>query len=39
MTSLHWAAEQGHAEVAELLLSHGANVEAKDIVSSKIDFV
>ena len=29
-TSLHLAAEYGHAEVAELLLSHSAEVDAKD---------
>ncbi len=29
MTALHWAAERGHAQVAELLLSAGATVEAK----------
>ncbi len=34
MTALHWAAEQGHAAVAELLLSAGADVEAKTRVGS-----
>ena len=29
-TSLHLVAEYGHAEVAELLLSHSAEVDAKD---------
>jgi uncharacterized protein len=29
MTSLHWAAERSHADLAELLISSGANVEAK----------
>ncbi len=29
MTALHWAAELGHAAVAEVLLSAGAEVEAK----------
>ena len=29
MTALHWAAERGHAQVADLLLSAGAAVEAK----------
>ena len=29
MTALHWAAERGHAEIAEVLLSASADVEAK----------
>ncbi|XP_065835760.1 putative ankyrin repeat protein RF_0381 [Oscarella lobularis] len=29
-TSLHWAAQFGHLEVAEILISNGANIEAKD---------
>ncbi len=29
MTGLHWAAERGHAALADLLLSAGADVEAK----------
>ena len=31
-TSLHWAAEGGHAGVVEQLLAAGANTEAKDYV-------
>jgi len=34
MTALHWAAERGHAAVAELLLSAGAAVEAKTRIGS-----
>ena len=29
-TPLHWASEQGHAAVVELLLAHGAHVHARD---------
>jgi RNA polymerase sigma-70 factor (ECF subfamily) len=28
-TPLHWAAERGHREVAEVLLAHGADIEAR----------
>ena len=31
-TSLMWAADRGHVEVASLLLQHGANIEAKNYV-------
>ena len=34
MTALHWAAERGHAAVADLLLSAGATVEATTRVGS-----
>ena len=34
MTALHWAADGGHADVADLLLSAGAEVEAKTRVGS-----
>ena len=34
MTALHWAAERGHAVVADLLLSAGATVEAKTRIGS-----
>ena len=34
MTALHWAAERGHAAVADLLLSAGADVEAKTRLGS-----
>ena len=34
MTPLHWAAERGHAAVAELLLSAGAAVDGKTRVGS-----
>jgi ankyrin repeat protein len=34
MTGLHWAAERGHAAVADLLLSAGAAVEAKTRIGS-----
>ena len=34
MTALHWAAERGHAEVANLLLSSSADVEAKTRIGS-----
>jgi ankyrin repeat protein len=34
MTALHWAAERGHAAVADLLLSSGAAVEAKTRIGS-----
>jgi ankyrin repeat protein len=34
MTALHWAAERGHAAVADLLLSAGATVEAKTRIGS-----
>jgi ankyrin repeat protein len=29
-TPLHWAASSGHKDVAELLLAHGADVNAKN---------
>lgn len=29
-TALHWAAQYGQIEIARLLLSHGANVQARD---------
>jgi len=32
-TALHYAAEQDHAEVAQLLLAHGADVNASDVLS------
>ena len=31
MTLLHWAADKGHKDVVELLLAHGANVNAKEL--------
>ena len=31
-TALHWAAKRGHVKICELLLTFGANHEAKDIV-------
>ncbi len=34
MTALHWAAERGHAAVADLLLSAGATVDAKTRIGS-----
>ncbi len=34
MTALHWAAERGNAEVAELLISASADVEAKTRIGS-----
>jgi ankyrin repeat protein len=34
MTALHWAAERGHAAVADLLLSAGAALEAKTRIGS-----
>ena len=34
MTSLHWAAERGHAAVAELLISASADVRAKTRIGS-----
>ena len=30
MTPLHWAAQEGHKDVAKLLLANGADVNAKD---------
>jgi ankyrin repeat protein len=33
-TPLHFAAEHGHAEVARVLLEHGADIEAKHIETS-----
>jgi len=30
MTALHWSADRGHTEIAKLLLSAGADVNAKD---------
>ena len=34
MTPLHWAAERGHASVADLLISASADVEAKTRIGS-----
>lgn len=36
MTALHWAAKRGDAELATLLLDHGADVDAKDIVQNSL---
>ena len=33
-TPLHYASENGHSEVVQLLLSHGATVDMKDNVST-----
>jgi ankyrin repeat protein len=30
MTALHFAADRGHSEIADVLLQHGANVNAID---------
>ena len=30
-TALHWAAEHGHKEVAELLIDYGADVDCRDL--------
>ena len=35
MTALHWASQEGHLAVVQVLLKVGANVEAKDKVSLK----
>ena len=32
-TALHWAAQKGHADVVDVLVDHGAVVEAKTKVS------
>ena len=37
MSALHWAAERGHAAVADLLLSSGAEVEAKTRIGEYIE--
>lgn len=36
LTILHWAAENGHAAVAEVLLAGGAQVNAKDKASGEM---
>ena len=33
-TPLHWAVDRGHLNLTELLLNHGADVNAKVILSS-----
>ena len=33
-TPLHFAADKGHVQVAELLLAKGADIEAKDKVGA-----
>ena len=30
LTSLHWAARNGHTDIVKTLLAHGANVSTKD---------
>ena len=35
MTALHWASQEGHPAVVQVLVKVGANVEAKDKVSLK----
>ena len=32
LTPLHWAAKNGHLEVAKYLIKSGADVDAKDLV-------
>ena len=36
MTSLMWAAYNGHADIVKVLLEAGASIEAKTIVSKRI---
>lgn len=35
MTALHWAAKRGDVELANAILEYGADVDAKDIVTSQ----
>ena len=35
MTSLHWAAYNGHTDVIKILLAHGANVNTRDRYGKK----
>ena len=37
-TPLHWAVDRGHLNLTELLLNHGADVNAKVILSSFWDY-
>ena len=37
-TSLHWACKQGHVKTAELLISSGADIEAKNEVACIFSF-
>ena len=37
-TSLHWACSQGHDETAELLISLGADIEAKNEVAHAFSY-
>ena len=32
-TPLHVAAQEGHSDICELLLAHGADVDSRDMVS------
>ena len=36
-TPLHVAAQEGHTEICELLLSQGADVDARDMVNIRVD--
>lgn len=35
MAALHWAADHGFAQILEILLSHGADVNLKDVESGQ----
>ena len=32
-TPLHWASQRGHSELITVLIAHGGNVEAQDMVN------
>ena len=38
-TALHWAISMGHVEVAELLVEHGADVNAKNMNGKSSTFI
>ena len=39
MTSLHYAASNGHNDVVQILLTNGANIEAVDEVTNKYSLI